>query len=153
MRILSVSFAMLLGSTAIACGGADAKIEKTGKASSAVQGGSLDTSASHNFVVGLANRYGGVCSGTLIAPNLILTARHCVVPPTADDAVTCSDTFEKNVDPGALFVTTEPNRYKAKNYYASSEIITPANSAFCGNDIALVILEKSIPASEAEPAI
>ncbi len=33
------------------------------------------------------------------------------------------------------------------------EIITPADNGFCGNDIALIILEKNIPASEAQPAI
>ncbi len=130
----------------------DAKAERLGSQSSAIQGGETDTNAAHNFAVGVANRLGGVCSGTLIAPNLVLTARHCVIPPQASESVTCADVFAANVAPASLFITTEPNLYKAKAYYAATAIITPESTAFCGNDIALVILEKNVPASEAQPA-
>ena len=130
----------------------DAKAERLGSQSSAIQGGETDTNAAHNFAVGVANRLGGVCSGTLIAPNLVLTARHCVIPPQASESVTCADVFPANVAPASLYITTEPNLYKAKAYYAATAIITPESTAFCGNDIALVILEKNVPASEAQPA-
>ncbi|HSO38047.1 MAG TPA: trypsin-like serine protease [Labilithrix sp.] len=154
----STSFlGLTLAALLVACGGNGGEGEpaegRLGTQASAVQGGGLDTNVAHNFAVGVANRLGGVCSGTLIAPNLVLTARHCVVPPTADDSVTCSDVFAANIPASSLFVTTEPNLYKAKNYYPAAEIITPASSAFCGNDIALVLLEKNIAASEAQPAI
>jgi hypothetical protein len=138
----------------VGCSGevGDAKAERLGSQSSAIQGGEMDTNAAHNFAVGVANRLGGVCSGTLIAPNLVLTARHCVIPPQASESVTCADVFPANVAPASIYITTEPNLYKAKAYYAATEIITPESTAFCGNDIALVILEKNVPASEAQPA-
>ncbi len=138
----------------VGCSGemGDAKAERLGSQSSAIQGGEMDTNAAHNFAVGVANRLGGVCSGTLIAPNLVLTARHCVIPPQATESVTCANVFPANVSPASLYITTEPNLYKAKAYYAATAIITPESTAFCGNDIALVILEKNVPASEAQPA-
>src|SRR4051794_20386295 len=154
MRNPALVAAFALSSLLVACSGnvAESQDERIGTQASAVQGGLTDTNVAHNFAVGVANRLGGVCSGTLIAPNLILTARHCVVPPSADDSVSCQDKFQPNIDPGSLFVTTEPNLYRAKNYYAAAEIITPASTAFCGNDIALIVLEKNIPAAEAQPA-
>ena len=158
MRIPTLQLALLL-SVATLAGCAqemgDGELKKEGPVghlSSAIQGGVTDTNAAHNFAVGVANRFGGVCSGTLIAPNLVMTARHCVIPPSNDESVTCANRFPANVAASALYVTTEPNLYKAKSYYAATEIITPADSAFCGNDIALIILEKDVPASEAQPA-
>ena len=156
MRIPTLQLALLLSIASLAgCAQemSDATTEgRVGHLSSAIQGGATDTNAAHNFAVGVANRFGGVCSGTLIAPNLVMTARHCVIPPSSDESVTCADRFPANVAASALYVTTEPNLYKAKSYYAATEIITPADNAFCGNDIALIILEKDVPASEAQPA-
>ncbi len=156
MRIPTLQLALLLSVASLAgCAQetSDATTEgRIGQLSSAIQGGVNDTNAAHNFAVGVANRFGGVCSGTLIAPNLVMTARHCVIPPSTDESVTCSDSFPANVAASALYVTTEPNLFKAKSYYAVTEIVTPSDRAFCGNDIALIILEKSVPASEAQPA-
>lgn len=140
-----------LAAFASACAG---EAEPTDDGASAVQGGAFDELTSHNFAVGVTSRLGAMCSGTLIAPNLVLTARHCVVPPDGKDEVTCKDTFPAKAAPAStLFVSTAPTILGAKTHYAAREVITPTATGFCGNDIALIILQKNIPPNEARPAV
>ena len=153
VRVLSLHVAVLLSSAVVLAACSTDDSEPSLQQESDIQGGATDTNAAHSYAVGVTNLLGGVCSGTLIAPNLVLTARHCVVPPSTNATVTCTQLFPENVAPSAMSITTEPNLYKAKSSYGATEIITPGDKAFCGNDIALIILARSVPAKEAQPAI
>src|SRR5262249_40506878 len=69
--------------------------ERTASTSAAIQGGQPDPS--HPFVVGvLARLVGGVsglCTAPLLAPTLVVVARHCVAPPASITVDCKSATF------------------------------------------------------------
>jgi hypothetical protein len=66
-----------------------------------------DHDATSHFVFAIQNEAGGLCTGSLIAPNLILTAQHCVAEledPAAP--VECPDTEFRQVYPASQFHVT-----------------------------------------------
>jgi hypothetical protein len=153
MRTSLLAFA--LASFALGCssgkdGNDGPAIEATRQA---IQGGT-STGASYPFTVGISLQGGqSLCSGSLIAPNLVLTARHCVAQ-TAEGSVDCTTAVVGSTFPTRSFgVTTNPNMFAGgAKYYSVAEVIEPSDSTFCGNDIALLRLTSNVPASEATPA-
>jgi MYXO-CTERM domain-containing protein len=140
-----------------ACSSAAPSPERVGAAASDIQGGTIDTT--HNFAVAVCGGAEGgpgggnncqiLCSGALIAPNLVMTARHCV-DNVSSATVDCSDeSFGPRLAPASqYFVTTDPNVYDpGAPWYSVAEIITPTEPAFCGNDLSLVILGSNVPRS------
>lgn len=109
-------------------------------------------------VVAVVNFAGGHCSGSLILPNLVLTAQHCIAE-TADDRLDVDCAASSFVDPdsaGAVFVVARPEiSIDPEDYRAVAEIRLPEGDdrSLCGNDVALLRLAEPIPEEEIVPLV
>ncbi|MBT6433950.1 MAG: S1 family peptidase [Deltaproteobacteria bacterium] len=150
-------FFALVGLTA--CGTEEPTILLAGaieQDSAAISGGYNDNEDTAVVgIVSLANNSLGICSGTLIAPNVVLTAQHCVAPTSSEGVLCGATTFGQSYDPSGLFISTKRRLTQSPDdYYSTAEILVPpGGSDFCGYDIALMILNNPVDPAEATPRI
>lgn len=109
----------------------------------------------------LKNGY-GTCTGTLVAPNLVLTARHCV--SDTDEGAICSadgtpiqgGAVRTNHSASSIYVITGVNaasRLQSQNVDAQGSQIIVDESAkdLCNKDLAFVVLKQAIPNAKIAP--
>lgn len=103
-------------------------------------------------VVGIVDDMtGATCTGALIAPDLVLTAQHCVAPIMNLGECT-QGSFGPPGAPTRFYVTTRPTMtFNPADYHATAEVVLPPGTGFCGRDIALLRLGAVVPANEAAP--
>jgi len=122
-----------------------------GTTSSPIVNGELDTGTAHDdvvyltFVVDAATGEGGACTGTLIAPNVVATARHCVsqtdssiYPPRAG-----ADFDTKDM---GVFLHTDPTgtgAFRAPDGKVI-RIVHDSSTTIGSHDFALVVLDKNV---------
>jgi secreted trypsin-like serine protease len=94
-----------------------------------------------NGVVALRNdTSGSLCTGALVAPSLVLTARHCLAEVRGRD---CDARFGAAVAPAAVRVLAGRTALGGSEVRAA-RILVPPGEGLCGDDIALVELSAPV---------
>lgn len=135
--VLLLSFLVLA-----ACAADPAANQRAFATKQAIVGGATSTTAQDAAIMIVTNgQYG--CTGTLIAPNLVLTARHCVAGEI-DDTTPCGPV--KNDLPASAFgVALAVNADESKKVARGTKIFVPPTKNLCGFDVALIQLDAEIP--------
>jgi hypothetical protein len=96
-------------------------------------------------VIALAIGDTGLCTGTLIAPDVVLTARHCVSRTT--ESVECparGPQIQGERDPSTLTVLVGDDASTATAVARGRQVLTPDSDTLCGDDIALLMLDRKV---------
>ncbi len=141
------------------------ELELAGRASAAIKDGYDDPDST--AVMAVTNlSSGGLCSGSLIAPNVILTARHCVSSTSNPNNVSCATTTFGQPHGAPSFFVSSAEEISVGN---AGEFLVDAvvglagipgipgsvsdDLTFCGNDIAILILAENVPPEVAVPLV
>lgn len=140
---------------ALGCGSVEpVASERTEHVAQPVLEGTLDREDTNVFLL-VTHRDGGVglCTASLLAPNLLLTARHCVSAVSSERVVCGETTASAPFAVAELFATNSVSQDDVNSVYRVSRIDVPESDQLCGNDVALVTLSTLVPAASATPIV
>lgn len=143
VRALTLSF---VGFVLAACGGDDPQNTnsdaRTGD-DQPIVGGRKDHG--HPAVVAIDIQGDELCTGALIGPHTVLTARHCVGPTS--EGVSCpahgaqvGDLFEAST----LTILSGDDVRTATAVATGKKIVVPKSNELCDHDIALIVLDRDV---------
>ena len=153
---LALVLSSIMGCAAEPSGSAVEATVASGSAAPTIFGGSKDDGdQAVPGVVALRVGTGGtfeLCSGALIAPNVVLTARHCVTK-NITTSVSCDENGHSanglhvsgDEDPSTIGVYLgESPSFARRPAAVARAIIAPTGPYLCDSDIALVVLDSPI---------
>ncbi len=103
-------------------------------------------------VVALLLGDSGLCSGTLVAPDLVLTARHCVSLAAA--RVTCPSRarqVQAERDPRHIGVLVGESRATGAVVAHGVAAVVEPSSSLCGEDLAVLVLDRAVGSQKVSP--
>jgi MYXO-CTERM domain-containing protein len=133
----------------------EAKVQTTGSDTQIFGGSRDDDTNAFSGVVALRVGAAGtfeLCSGALLAPNVVLTARHCVTK-NVTTSVSCDQNGQSANGPHVIgdqdpqnigvYVGASPN-FGQHPVAVAKAIVAPQGEYLCDSDIALVVLDQAI---------
>ena len=134
---------LLLGgcAAAVPCAGTDG--ENDGQTSSAIVNGTPSPAGQDAAVYITVGTDGQYCSGALIAPNLVITARHCV--QSTDESTGECGTYTTRFAAATLGISVGADASSATIVARGKKTFVDSGTTMCSHDIALILLDKDIP--------
>src|SRR5688572_4684182 len=135
----------LIGALLLGAGGCGGTAEDQIRRVELGVAGATDSEARYSGVVGVVTRKGDQisrCTGVLVAPKLMLTARHCVAYYAGAEVICGEAPLLDSVTAEDVLVTAQPTQSDTPSDYVNGvEIIAaPGGDDTCGFDFAAVRL-------------
>jgi hypothetical protein len=156
--VVGLSLLAALSGCAVDASSGGPGVEPIGSSDQFIMGGTDDSTDANvvDIVWMMSNGY-GECSGSLLAPNMVLTAHHCVsTVQNMPNGIDCSQSSFAAPDVVTNFFVSTAEVIAMTGYHSVREVVVPpdsTNTTFCGVDLALLILSDEIQPSEAVPLV